>query len=442
MSSSAEPTLRARVLGGGPTGALAALALAQAGWRVELRDPLSTEALQGRRRAYAFTQSSRRLLERLDLWSALAPQLVPFSQLRLRDVALDRWVAFSPDDLADSRSRGPQPVGWIGRHSQLMALLLSRLAQHPAVTLQLGEALAPGLVPPLGFDPGPGPGAGRGRAAAPPGEGSGFKRQRLDRRPSAAASLDRPAAALPPPESPPDLIVAADGPASPAREALGIRCWGWTYSQSCLTAEVDLRGAAPGTAWELLRPEGPSALLPLGEGRFQLVWSAATARQRRREALAPAAFLDALTALLPSELEPDALPEPPRTFPVGWMLAHRLSRGRTVLVGESAHRCHPVGGQGLNLCWRDVAVLHRLALRAAGGQLAPARIGRAYGLRRWPDLLLILTSTDLLVRLFSTRHSLALLLRRPALALLRRAAPLRRISLAVMTDGLPDLRRR
>jgi 2-octaprenyl-6-methoxyphenol hydroxylase len=89
-----------------------------------------------------------------------------------------------------------------------------------------------------------------------------------------------------------------------------------------------------------------------------------------------------------------------------------------------------------------VAVLHRLALRAAGGQLAPARIGRAYGLRRWPDLLLILTSTDLLVRLFSTRHSLALLLRRPALALLRRAAPLRRISLAVMTDGLPDLRRR
>jgi 2-octaprenyl-6-methoxyphenol hydroxylase len=182
--------------------------------------------------------------------------------------------------------------------------------------------------------------------------------------------------------------------------------------------------------------------LPLGEGRFQLVWSAATARQRRREALAPAAFLDALTALLPSELEPDALPEPPRTFPVGWMLAHRLSRGRTVLVGESAHRCHPVGGQGLNLCWRDVAVLHRLALRAAGGQLAPARIGRAYGLRRWPDLLLILTSTDLLVRLFSTRHSLALLLRRPALALLRRAAPLRRISLAVMTDGLPDLRRR
>ncbi|MFZ9753388.1 MAG: FAD-dependent monooxygenase [Cyanobium sp.] len=412
MPSSADPPLRARVLGGGPTGALAALALAQAGWRVELRDPLSAEALQGRRRAYAFTQSSRRLLQRLDLWTSLAPQLVPFSQLRLRDVALDRWVAFSPDDLADSRSCGPQPVGWIGRHSQLMALLLSRLAQHPAVTLRLGETLAPALLPPSGADPRPVSGAGRGRAAPPP------------------------------PESPPDLIVAADGPGSPAREALGIRCWGWTYSQSCLTAEVDLRGAAPDTAWELLRPEGPSALLPLGEGRFQLVWSAPTARQRRREALDPSAFLDALTALLPSELEPDALPEPPRTFPVGWMLAHRLSRGRTVLVGESAHRCHPVGGQGLNLCWRDVAVLHRLALRAAGGQLAPARIGRAYGLRRWPDLLVILTSTDLLVRLFSTRHPLALLVRRPALALLRRAAPLRRISLAVMTDGLPDLRRR
>lgn len=437
MLCSADASLRARVLGGGPTGALAALALAQAGWTVELRDPLSAAALQGRRRAYAFTHSSRRLLERLGLWSALAPQLVPFAQLRLRDAALERWVAFSPADLADPCSRGQEPVGWIARHSQLMALLLSRLAQHPAVTLRLGEGVGPAAPP---FSSGPGP-----AAPLPAGEREAHQRRWLDRQPAGAA-VPAPAAAEalapnPQPDPPPDLIVAADGPASPARQALGIGCWGWTYAQSCLTAEVDLRGAAPGTAWELLRPEGPSALLPLGEGRFQLVWSAPTARQRRRETLDPAAFLDGLSVLLPSELEPDALPEPPRTFPVSWMLAHRLSRGRTVLVGESGHRCHPVGGQGLNLCWRDVAVLHRLALRAASGKLAPRRIGRAYGLRRWPDLLLILTSTDLLVRLFSTRHPLALLLRRPALALLRRAAPLRRISLAVMTDGLPDLRR-
>jgi 2-octaprenyl-6-methoxyphenol hydroxylase len=127
-------------------------------------------------------------------------------------------------------------------------------------------------------------------------------------------------------------------------------------------------------------------------------------------------------AVLPDPLEPDALRDQPRAFPVGLRLARSLSRGTTVLVGESAHRCHPVGGQGLNLCWRDVAVLHRLATRAASGSLPPHRLAAAYGRRRWPDLVLVLMATDFLVRLHSNRH------------------PLRRLVLGVMTDGLPRLR--
>ena len=116
-------------------------------------------------------------------------------------------------------------------------------------------------------------------------------------------------------------------------------------------------------------------------------------------------------------------------------LARRLHRGRVVLVGESAHRCHPVGGQGLNLCWRDVEVLHRLAARAAAGRLRASRLAGAYGRRRWPDLLLTLLATDLLVRLFSNRQPLLLPLRRLALFALAGSAPLRRLALGVMTHG-------
>jgi len=387
MPSSLPAPLRARVIGAGPTGALAALALAEAGWTVELADSLSAADLQRRQRAYALTHSSRQLLERLQLWAHLEPLLVPFRQLRLLDAALARSVDFSSADLA-SAPTAAAPVGWIVRHGPLMALLLDRLARHPAVTLQLG--------------------AGPSEA-----ESSGW-----------------------------DLVVAADGPNSSTRGALGIGCWGWTYRQSCLTAEVDLRGAGFATAWEVLRPEGPFAVLPLGDGHFQLVWSAPQASNSRREALEPAAFLDGLAAVLPDGLEPDALLDRPRAFPAGLQLAHRLSRGSTVLVGESAHRCHPVGGQGLNLCWRDVAVLHRLALRVAAGSLPAHRLGAAYGRRRWPDLLLILLSTDALVRLFSSRHPLLLGLRRPVLAALAAMPALRQVLLAVMTDGRPRLRPR
>ncbi|MEY4771157.1 MAG: VisC protein, partial [Cyanobacteriota bacterium] len=168
---------------------------------------------------------------------------------------------------------------------------------------------------------------------------------------------------------------------------------------------------------------------------FQLVWSAPAHRCRQLESLGDAAFLDALAGALPDRFQPDALVDEPRAFPVSLLLARHLHRGSTVLVGESGHRCHPVGGQGLNLCWRDVAQLHRLARRVRAGRLAATRLPAAYARRRWPDLLLTLVATDLLVRVFSNRSSLLLPLRRLALLLLARLAPLRRLSLAAMTQG-------
>jgi 2-octaprenyl-6-methoxyphenol hydroxylase len=375
--------LHARVHGAGPTGALCALALAAAGWRVDLHDPLGTEALSCRSRAYAFTHSSERLLRRLDLWGALAPDLVPFRQLRLLDLALGRGADFGLRDLGEPRGARPDgAVGWIGLHRPLMATLLERLAADPAVTLHLGDA------------------------------------------PPAAGAADRP-----------DLVVAADGPDSPTRASLGISCWRIAYRQACLTVQVALRGCGDDEAWELLRPEGPFAVLPLGDGHFQLVWSAPAERCLSRQDLPDSAFLDQLAGVLPDDLQPDALLDRPRSFPVSLLLARRLHRGSTVLVGESAHRCHPVGGQGLNLCWRDVEVLQRLAQRAASGRLAPRRIGAAYALRRWPDLILTLLATDLLVRVFSNRLPVLLPLRRLALLGLARLSLLRRLVLGVMTDG-------
>ena len=379
-----KPVLRALVNGAGPTGALTALALADAGWQVQISDPLPASVLLERSRAYAFTHSSQRLLEQLGLWPAVQAVLVPFRSLQLLDLATQRQVPFCLADLGSRRAAVPgAAVGWVGQHRPLMTLLLKRLSAHPAITLELGTP------PPL-------------------------------------TAGDRPLH---------DLIVAADGPHSPSREALGIGVLQWAYRQNCLTALVQMRGSFDDQAWELLRPEGPFAVLLLGDGLFQLVWSAPAQRCRQLESLGDSAFLDALAGALPDQLQPDALLDDPRAFPVALLLARRLHRGQTVLVGESGHRCHPVGGQGLNLCWRDVATLHRLARRAAAGRLAVHRLPAAYARRRWPDLLLTLLATDLLVRLFSNRSPLLLPLRHLALLLLAKLAPLRQLSLSAMTYG-------
>ncbi|AII48923.1 2-octaprenyl-6-methoxyphenol 4-monooxygenase [Synechococcus sp. KORDI-52] len=362
------------VLGAGPTGALTAFALAHHGQRVVLHDPLTASELQARSRAYAITHSSRRLLSNLGLWDDLREALVPFRDLDLRDAATNAQVMFGLDDLATA-NRNQDGIGWILDHRPLMQLLLARLEASSSVNLHL---------------------------AAPcpePGDGA--------------------------------LIVAADGPRSPTREAWGIRYWGIRYRQGCLTAKVVLRGLPHDRACELFRPEGPFAVLPLGQGTFQVVWSAPWRRCQERSTLPRSAFLDQLAAVLPPGMEPDRLLDHPRAFPQQWLLAHSFHRGRGVLIGEAAHRCHPVGGQGLNLCWRDVEGLIRAVQR--GG--SATSIAQNYAKGRWLDVLQVGLATDLLVRLFSNRQPLLLPLRRMALHLLKRFSGLRRLSLRAMSDG-------
>ena len=398
---------RARVHGAGPTGCLAALALAQAGWQVSLHDPLDGPVLLRRQRAYALTHSSADLLDRLGLWQQLTPDLVPFSSLELWDQGTGRQCHFSAADLAPGRRRGraariaPEPaeaakatarrsegqgeaVGWIVQHGPLMQLLLQQLEVSPEVTLQLGQA---------------------GPSAKDVGS------------------------------APMDLVVAADGSQSPTRQAAGLGWLEHIYNQGCLTVQVRLRGSRANQAWELLRPEGPFAVLPLGGDAFQLVWSGPARRLRQLESLDGAAFLDQLAGALPDQLQPEALLDQPRAYPVALGLAWPLAKGSLVLVGDSGHRCHPVGGQGLNLGWRDVACLQQLAGRVTAGRLAPEQLAAAYRWRRWPDLGATLLATHLLVTLFSNRSRLLRPLRRLALDLLNGIPQLRRLSLAAMTLG-------
>ena len=368
------------VLGAGPTGSLTAFALAQKGYQVVLHDPQSAHNLQSRSRAYAITHSSRRLLDGLGLWSPLKSALTGFEALELRDDASSGRVRFSRSDL-NSINRDQGTIGWILDHRPLMRLLLQQLHNHANVRLYLGS---------------------------------------------------------PPPEAPADaLVVAADGPGSPTRRHWRIPVWQHRYRQGCLTSKVALRGSDDATAFELFRPEGPLAVLPLGNGTAQVVWSAPFQSCEQRAGLSGSAFLDQLAAVLPQGLEPDLLLDKPRAFPQQWQLARRFSRGRGVLIGEAAHRCHPVGGQGLNLCWRDVETL----MTVADPTLDAEVIARRYGRRRWLDVLAVGIATDLLVRLFSNRLPPLCLLRRITLIVMARMSVLRRISLRAMTDGPMQLLR-
>ncbi|MXW40299.1 MAG: 2-octaprenyl-6-methoxyphenol 4-monooxygenase [Synechococcus sp. SB0668_bin_15] len=397
---------RALLIGAGLTGCLAALALARAGWVVVVVDPLQRDTLLSRQRAYALSQSSLALLQKLGLASAMAPHLWGFDQLTLQANRGRAQARFHGSDLPPD---APPAIGWIAEHRPVMATLLRHLDQSPAVTLKLGLT--------------------DGGTASP------------------GASGDHAW----------NLIVAADGHGSMTRQTMGVRCWGWRYDQSCITVQVHLQGGDSTRAWEVFRDEGPLAVLPMGQGRAQVVWSTSRARAATLTAMDPGDFSRALAAVLPKGAEFMAVCSTPRAFPVGLQLARRFQRDNVLLLGEAAHCCHPLGGQGLNLCWRDVACLHALACRVGQGRQSTHWLLGRYGRQRWLDTVATLLVTDGLLRLFTLgrqtsgrRRSgfltpgrwLLVPSQRFALALLDRWPPLRSLVLQAMAYGWGTRRRR
>lgn len=375
-------TDRFLIIGAGPTGSLLALGLAQQGYRVDLIDQFSRSKVIERSRAYALTQSSRRLLEKLKVWDQIRNNLAPFQSLRLEDRVLGLTAWFRRSDLR-VRNRTAEAIGWILDHRPLMNALLNELDSNSLI------------------------------------------RAHFSCDTSTALHYQTHA----------DWIVAADGARSVSRRSRGMRFWSHAYAQGCLTAKVTLMGADPQCAYELFRAEGPMAVLPLGGTRYQVVWSAPLQQCQERCNLQSHQLLKQLASVLPAGIRPAALLDQPGAFPLELSLAPRLSCSKLLLVGESGHRCHPVGGQGLNLCWRDVSDLLDLTQSKRVRGSLPSNLGGLYTWRRLPDLISVLLSTDLLIRLFSNRQPLLLPLRFVIIKLLAHTRWVRRVSLSAMTDG-------
>ena len=389
-ASSSQP--RALVAGAGLTGCLAAIALANARWSVVVVDALSREALCRRQRAYALSRSSLALLERLGLHGNLAAHLWGFNELKLLANQGRSQVRFSLHDL---RPPSTAAIGCISQHHPLMALLQARLAAHPRITVHLGvswQVEAPRPLPDLSTN---------------------------------AADWD--------------LIVAADGRGSSLREAAGVGSVGWSYNQSCITLQCRLQAAGATTAWEVFRDEGPLALLPIDANRTQVVWSTSRATATALLQTDTATFSRQLAAALPGNVKLLELLNTPQAFPVGLQLARRFRQHNVLMLGETAHCCHPLGGQGLNLCWRDVDTLHALAQPVGRGTRSVNWLLAAYGRRRRLDTWSTLLVTDVLLRFFANGQPLLVPLRAFAVTLLRHGRQLRRLVLRGMTVGFHRL---
>jgi 2-octaprenyl-6-methoxyphenol hydroxylase len=224
-----------------------------------------------------------------------------------------------------------------------------------------------------------------------------------------------------------DLIVAADGSKSPAREAAGIAMQGWTYDQMAIVATVEHDLPHHGRAEEHFRPAGPFAILPLTGNRASLVWTERTEDAKRILPLPDEQFLGELAARFGNHLGNVRLASGRFSYPLSVFVAQEFAGPHLALVGDAAHVLHPLAGLGFNLGLRDVAALAECIHDAAvlGLDLGGDAVLQRYGMWRRFDTVLTAAAVDGLNRLFGNDNALLRLLRDVGLSAVNRIAVLK-----------------
>ena len=380
------------IVGGGISGLTLACALRGSGLRLAIVEAQSAEAVRQRPLAYALSPLSAHIFQTIGVWEALAPHITPFAQVILTDADAPQRVMFRPEDV------GETAVFYCGEHARLQQVLQEQAAADPQITCYY-EARVERVI--------------YGDTAAEVELETAQGRRRL------LASL----------------VVAADGLRSKVRQGAGIPSDGWDYWQSCITALVAPSRDHQNIAYERFWPAGPFAILPLPGNRCQVVWIMPHEQAKATLALSPADFLAEMQRYYGDQGGYLTLLNPPQVFPARLRQSRRYYQPRLALVGDAAHHCHPVAGQGLNLGIRDAAALAQVLLEACRRQedLGDVKVLRRYGRRRRWENWVVLLFTDLLTRTFSNSYWPLVVMRRWILRGMMAFPPLRCFLLRLMT---------
>ena len=199
------------------------------------------------------------------------------------------------------------------------------------------------------------------------------------------------------------LVVAADGARSWVRQQLGVDYQERGYGQMGVVAHVDTEQPHRETAWQRFLPAGPVALLPLRDGRSSLVWSCPDVQAKELLAADAEDFALQLEQALDGALGSIRCQTPRAGFPLAMGYARTYTGRRFALIGDAAHRVHPLAGQGANLGLLDAASLaEQLALHLQHPLADPGDplVLRRYERARKGDNLATMGMMDLLNRVF------------------------------------------
>lgn len=394
------------IAGGGLVGNALAIAAAQSGITVTVVDPLPRakqldDSFDGRTSAIA--QGSVRILERIGAWQHIAPHAQPIHDIRVCEAEKPGFVHYSDEEVGE-------PFGYIVENAILRKGLFLALEAQPCITHIEGKITH--------YETG----AHHATAYLESGE------------PVQAA-----------------LLVAADGRFSGLRDQAGIASRKIAYEQTAIVCVIHHSLPHHGLALEKFYPPGPFAALPLkpkdGVNRSGIVWTEHETDAPHYLALSDEEFNRELQRRI-GATEQSVWGEVKTVgkrfaYPLVLMHAETFAADRFVLVGDAAHGIHPIAGQGVNLGYRDVAVLAQLLeeQKAVGLDLGSSVMLARYQRWRTFDSVSMTASTDILNRLFSNDLPGMSLVRRAGMSAVNRMPRLKQLFMRHAMGLIGDLPR-
>lgn len=229
------------------------------------------------------------------------------------------------------------------------------------------------------------------------------------------------------------LVVGADGRRSLCRAAAGIESDGRRYPQTALVCNVAHARPHDDISTEFHTESGPFTLVPLPGKRSSVVWVVDPTQAKRLASLDDATLAVEIERRSHSILGKLDL-EPGRGFfSLTIETARKFAANRIALVGEAAHVIPPIGAQGLNLGLRDAATISELVVEARRADADVASVLARYDELRRADVGRRTFAVDMLNQSLLSDFLPVQGLRGLGLYLIDRVGPLRR---AVMREGV------